>query len=198
MVGNATLIVNGGFDNNTTGWTGTYQAISAPTTITTGSYYYAGQVATNRITQTYDLTPANLSAFGLTFDMSADLFGFRTQQDSSIFAAEFYDGLGGTGTLLSRVILNSQDGDPGDWGAAIVAGSPPSFQSTSGLVDASTLSIIFAVESTRVQSSANDGYVDNAFFDLNAIAAPNPVPLPGTLLLGAFGLIGFRLLRKAK
>ena len=55
----ASVIVNGTFDNNTSGWTGSYTAQPGGAggfpTIDTGSYYWGGNNASNNITQIYNL-----------------------------------------------------------------------------------------------------------------------------------------------
>lgn len=92
----ANVVVNGTFDNNTTGWVGSYNAQAGGSggfpTIDTGSYYFGGQNASNSISQIYNLTNFdlnNLSSVGLNFTMSADLFGWQTHNDHSIFKAFF-------------------------------------------------------------------------------------------------------------
>ena len=51
MAASKNLIVNGGFDDTTTGWTGVYQTRSADPRIDTGSYFFPGPGAVHLIYQ---------------------------------------------------------------------------------------------------------------------------------------------------
>jgi len=194
----ANVVVNGTFDNNTTGWAGSYSAEVGGSggfpTIDTGSYYWGGNNASNSITQIYNLTNSdlnNLSSVGLSFRMSGDLFGYLSQNDHSIFKASFYSNAGAGGILLGAIALDSATNDPGTWSSIFTAGSFPNFQTTTGTLSNLTTSILFSVESIRLAGSANDGYADNLNFSLSPVT---PVPLPaaawlfGSSLLGLLGM----------
>ena len=196
----ANVIVNGTFDNNTTGWIGSY--FSQPggsggfPSIDTGPYFYAGDGQYNSINQVYNLTIsdlASLSSTGLNFEMSADLFGFDFQGDESIFTASFFDGTDATGSLLSSFSLSSATNDPGIWATSFIAGDLPNFQSTANSVPNLTGSVRFMIESIRRQGTSNDGYADNVSFTLTAPASVVPVPaaawLFGSAMLGLFGFL---------
>lgn len=186
----ANVVVNGTFDNNTTGWTGVYNSQPGGSggypTIDTGPYYHGGWNGTHLITQVYDLTPDNLfdlASLGLNFDMSADLFGYSSQGDHSIFTASFYSDTGGVGSLLGSVSLDSATNDPGIWPSSFVAGSLPNFQSVSGWLPSTTSSVLLSLESIRLAGAANDGYADNLTF------AISPVPAPASVWLFSLGLL---------
>ena len=193
----ATVVVNGTFDD-TSGWTGTFNAQSGPgggyPILDTQTYYQGGNNAYNEISQSYALSGAELSSLsstGLTYSMSADLFGYSTQQDYSTFTAEFLDA---SLASLGSVSLVSTTNDPGTWASIYTAGLAPVFQSTGGSIDAATTSILFTVSSMRQQGLANDGYLDNAFFELTpSISA---VPLPAGMPMLVAGLAGFGVLRR--
>ncbi len=190
----ANLVVNGTFDDNTTGWTGLYNSQAGGSggypTIDTGPYYDGGYTASNKITQVYDLTPNDLfdlANLGLNFDMSADLFGYSSQGDHTIFTASFYSDVGATGSLLGDVWLDSATNDPGSWASSFVAGDLPNFQSVSGVLPSLTSSILFTVESIRLAGAANDGYGDNLSFSVSSVPAP---PAFWLFILGLTVLLG--------
>lgn len=198
----ANVVVNGTFDNNTTGWVGSYNAQVGGSggfpTIDTGSYYFGGQKASNSITQIYNLTNFdlnNLSSAGLNFKMSADLFGWETHNDHSIFKASFYSNADASGSLLGSIALDSATNDPGTWPSIYIAGSFPNFQSTAGILSNLTTSILFTVESIRLAGSDNDGYADNLKFSLSPVTA---VPLPAAAWLFGSGLLGFLGMKKRR
>lgn len=177
------LIVNGTFDNFTTGWTGVYQTRAADPVIDTGSYFFAGPGAFHMIFQDYALSTdqlASLSGSGLSFTLSADLFGWHTQQDRgtlSVFFRDADENRIGSATLMSSTLYS------GSWDLEIEAGGKY-FQSVSGFVPQETASLSFVITSTRIGGGTNnDGYIDNASFTMAEVA---PVPLPAALpLLGA-------------
>lgn len=200
----ASVVVNGTFDDQS-GWTGTFinrTGVGGFPTIDTEAYYHGGSVGFREITQTYTLTAADLLSLGSTgldFTMSADLFGFDDQADFSTFTADFRDA---GNSSLGTASLTSTTNDPGDWAAAFIAGAMPNFQELTGTLNSLTRSILFSVSSTRLAGSSNDGYLDNAFFELRTgdVAA---VPLPAAFPLfagglGLMGLMGWRRRRKAE
>ncbi len=199
----ANVIVNGTFDD-LSGWTGAWVNQSGAGTfpdLDTADYYWGGRTASNAITQSYMLTPGELLTLGtsgLDFTMSADLFGFSVQADFSSFTAEFLDG--GMGSLGSQTLVSTTN-DPGSWAASYTAGTAPIFQSLAGTIPTLTTSILFTVASERLSGSSNDGYLDNAFFELSSSNVSEvPVPAAFPLLaggLGLMGLLGWRRKRKA-
>lgn len=183
------LIVNGGFDNNTTGWTGAYTTRSNDPTIDTGSYFFPGAGAFHMIFQNYALTSDQLGSLangGLGFTLSADLFGWRTQQDRGTLSVYFNDAEAnriGSATLLSSTLYD------GLWDSQIVAGGKY-FQSVSGFVPLDTISLSFVITSTRIGGGTNnDGYIDNASFTLDDLQQVAAVPLPAAAPLLAGGVI---------
>ncbi len=192
----ATVVVNGTFDDRTSGWTGTW-GIRDDGRIDTGPYYSAGTADNLSITQVYSLTASeltDLAAGGLGFVMSADLFGFRAHRDSSTFSVSFRDS---ASNVLATQSLTSLTLEPIIWPDSLVAGNAPNFQSVTGSVPVDTASLLFTVSSNRQTGINNDGYVDNAFFELTGgTDAPPPppptVPLPASiwLMIGALGGLG--------
>lgn len=199
MAATENLIVNGTFDNFTTGWTGTYQTRANDPVIDTGSYFFAGPGAFHMIYQDYALTSddlAILATTGLSYTLSADLFGWHEQQDRGTLSVYFMDAAGEritSSTLLSSTTYN------GSWDTTITAGGKY-FQSVSGLVPTDTASLKFVITSTRIGGGTNnDGYIDNASYSMAAVETPAPVPVPAALpLLGAglAALAGMRLRRR--
>ena len=196
----ASVVVNGTFDNNITGWSGSYTAQPGGSggfpTIDTGSYYWGGNNASNNISQIYDLTNSDLnslSSVGLSFNMSADLFGFDFQGDHSLFTASFYSGVGASENLLGLITLDSASNDPGQWAASFIAGNIPNFQTTTGVLPSLTTSILFSVGSIRLQGTSNDGYADNLNFSLSPVTT---VPAPSAVWLFGSGLLCLLGMRK--
>ncbi|SMF94992.1 PEP-CTERM protein-sorting domain-containing protein [Methylomagnum ishizawai] len=189
----ANLITNGTFDNNTSGWSGTYTAQPGGSgeydfpNINTGKYYWGGNVASNSIFQIYNLTASDtstLSSVGLNFNMSADLFGYRSQTDHSIFTVSFYSGIGASGSLLGSTALDSATHQPSLWSSTPIAGNSPNFQTATGILPSLTASIRFNLQSIRFSGSSNDGYADNLNFSLTP-----SVPEPATTWLFGSGLL---------
>lgn len=197
------VVVNGTFDD-TADWNllnGTFVVLNGPgggfPTLDTGPYYQGGNAGFSEIAQDFSLSAqqvSDLGTFGLEFVMSADLFGFSSQQDSSEFTAEFLDiNL----NVIDTATLDSDDGDPGIWPSSLTAGAEPNFQSVSGVLPIGTRHITFFVSSERFEGSSNDGYLDNAVFDITVSTTLSPVPVPAALPLmaaavGAFTLMGWR------
>lgn len=186
MAATQNLIVNGTFDNFTTGWTGVYQTRANDPVIDTGSYFFAGPGAFHMIYQDYALTAAQLSSLagnGLQYTLSADLFGWHTQQDRGTLSVFFRDADSkriGSATLMSSTLYN------GSWDLDIQAGGKY-FQSVSGLIPEETTSLSFIITSTRIGGGTNnDGYIDNASFTMSEVA---PVPLPAALPLLGGGVL---------
>lgn len=177
------LIVNGTFDDNTTGWTGTYSTRDNDPVIDTGSYFFPGAGAFHAIYQNYALTSANLADLagpGLSFSLSADLFGWHSQQDRGTLSVFFMDAADeriDSATLMSSTLYD------GWWDTSITAGDKY-FQSLSDLVPVNTTALTFMITSTRIGGGTNnDGYIDNAAFSMSPVSA---VPLPAALpMLGA-------------
>lgn len=189
------LVVNGTFDNNSTGWTGSYSTQTGPAgdfpILNTQPYFWAGNVSQTTISQTYDLTSTdlmNLSSSGLDYVMSADLFGFATQNDHSIFRAVFFDNVGGTGNELSSISFSSLDNDPGTWPDTFTAGELPNFQSLNGSLNINTKSIVFELEAIRTDGTSNDGYADNLSFTISPRVVPEPSTMVGLLAITSLGL----------
>lgn len=186
MAATENLIVNGTFDNFTTGWTGNYQTRSNDPVINTGSYFFPGPGAFHMIYQDYALSAADLAdlaSTGLSYTLSADLFGWHTQQDRGTLSVFFMDM---AGDRISSSTLSSLTTYNGSWDTTIIAGGKY-FQTISGLIPEATTALKFVISSTRIGGGTNnDGYIDNASFTMAVIDTPAPVPLPAALpLLGA-------------
>ncbi len=203
----ANIVMNGTFDD-TSVWAleiGNFVSqaggIGGFPSIDTGPYYYGGSNANSRITQNYSLSGAEIAAAAsgnLTYEMSADLFGFSSQGDNSFIFITFLNSLGNA--IGGSSSLNSSTNDPGTWGTSFTAGDAPNFQSTSGSVTAGTESIDIFVGSTRTAGSSNDGYLDNAFVELTIETPTAPaIPLPagGALLISGAALLAGLKRRKS-
>ena len=197
----ASLIVNGTFDDNTTGWTGSYSTRAADPWIDTGSYYFPGAGPTHSISQDQALTPedrarARTGKLGFTF--SADMFGWHGQRDYSVLSVSFFDS---ANALTGYAALDTRAAYPAEgmpWDLFIHAGGKY-YQELTGLLPADTVLLRFAIDSTRVGGGTNnDGYIDNASFTLGELDAPVPVPLPATLPLLAAGMLGLGALRRRR
>lgn len=193
----ATVVVNGTFDNNTTGWTGNYQLRNSGPTIDTGTYFFAGATPSAMIEQVYSLTASDIDSLtgaGLNFEMSADLFGYLNQRDFSIFRAIFRDA---GGTQVGFAYLHSNATFTGNWGTTLIAGTSPIYQAIAGILPSATRSILFSVSAGRADGTNNDGYADNVSFSLSPVAA---VPLPAglALLSAAFASLGVFSFRKRR
>lgn len=172
----ANVIVNGDFDDNTTGWTGDYSIVTGVDasfpSINTGNYYYGGKFTTgdqSRVSQVYNLKSsdlANLSSFAnLQFKASADLFGYQDQDDHSIFTITFYSEANAKGQQLEKITLSSKDKDPGTWADNFTAGNRPNYQTLQSIVPSATKSILFSIEAIFDEGGGdNDGYADNLRF----------------------------------
>lgn len=189
------LIVNGTFDTNTTGWTGVYTTRDGDPTIDTGPYFFPGPGAFHMIFQDYALTSPQLDSLattGLSFTLSADLFGWRYQEDRGTLSVFFNDA--DNERIDSATLLSSTSYD-GYWDSEIEAGGKY-FQSLSGLVPFETASLSFVITSTRIGGGTNnDGYIDNASFTMTPVA---PVPLPAALPLMGAGIIALRLVGRRR
>ena len=194
----ANVIVNGTFDNNTSGWSGTYSSIVGGSggfhTINTGSYYYGGNTAVNTINQAYDFSTgelADLAGGGLNFDMSADLFGYASQPDQAIFTVLFHAGTNGGGSILQTISLTGTNAV--DWGhqSSFIAGESPNFNSTNGSVSSGAKSASIWLESTRFEGNSNDGYADNLSLAFSSVTStPTTAFEPATILLLGTALAG--------
>ncbi|MFT3688849.1 VPLPA-CTERM sorting domain-containing protein [Paenirhodobacter sp.] len=187
------LIVNGTFDDFTTGWIGNYQIRDSDPKIDTGSYFFPGPGAFHMIYQNYALTHNDLTRLhdtGLKYTLSADLFGWHSQRDRGTLSVFFLNDKGKritSDTLMSSTLYD------GWWDTEIIAGGKY-FQSTSGLVPAETMTLQFVISSTRIGGGTNnDGYIDNAAFTMADVPA---VPLPAGLPLIASGLLALGLIRR--
>lgn len=181
------IIVNGGFDDTTSGWTGSWSIRDTDPSITTGSYYYGGASnAYNSITQRYTLSVSELFTMTegfLSYEMSADLFSWHTQNDVSTLSASFRDALDnelGSASLSSATLYD------GSWGTSLVAGSEEIYQMVRGVLPSGISSIVFSVEGVRNEGGNNDAYLDNASFKL--IFPPEPVPLPAAAPFALAGI----------
>ncbi|VDS07355.1 hypothetical protein PARHAE_00531 [Paracoccus haematequi] len=197
----ASVIVNGTFDNNTTGWTGSYSTRIADPWIDTGSYYFPGAGPTHSISQDYALSTeerAKTQTGRLGYAFSADMFGWHGQRDYSILSVSFFDS---ANTLMGFAALDTRDIYPDTgmpWDLFIYAGGKY-YQELTGFLPTGTTLLRFAIDSVRVGGGTNnDGYIDNASFVLTDMPAPAPVPLPATLPLLAAGVVGMGALRRRK
>ena len=194
----ANTIVNGTFDNNSTGWTGTYGLRSLDPTIDTGSYLFFGAGGFHSISQTYTLSLSESSAADagiLSGVLSGDLFSWRSQNDIATVTATFEDS--GHSALGSISISNSTN-FTGFWGSNLTAGSAETFLEASAVIPQLTRFINFEVTGTRTGGTNNDAYADNLSFVLSVAQVPVTAALPlMAVALGAFGVAARRKRRSA-
>lgn len=191
------VIVNGTFDNNTTGWTGTYYVVSGDSyypSFPTEPYFFAGDTVAGStvqiITQTYNLTAADLATLagpGLDYTMQGDLFNDNFS-DHATFSVDFLDG---SNTSLGQESL-----------VGLSVAGPPNLhihQMTTGSLPTDTASLLFAVSVYRSTAQPNNGYADNLVFDLSsATVSTTPLPAGLPLFLTGAGLFGVLAQRRKK
>lgn len=119
-----------------------------------------------------------------TYDLSAWLGGFLTQEDKATITLTFLDGSGaviGTGATLGPVTA----GDRNDLTGLL-------FRETTGFVPVGTHTIDLTLHMFKFTGFADDGYADNLSLVLNARGV-SAVPETGSLALclAGLGLVGF-------
>lgn len=197
----ANVIVNGTFDNNSTGWTGSYSIRNVDPWINTGSYYFPGAGPSHYVWQDYALTAEEVAKAAdgrLSYSFSADTFGWHGQRDYSILSVSFYDA---AEALLGYAAIDTRDVYPDGalpWDLFVYAGGKY-YQEVDGFVPVSTASLTFEINSIRVGGGTNnDGYVDNAYFAFADVPAPAPIPVPATLPLLGAGVAAFGIMRRRR
>ena len=160
-----------------------------------GLNFFAGgpSIALSTAMQSIDVSTgaAAIDAGGSTFDLSAFLGGFDTQDDNAVLSISFLSGA--SATLGSASIGPTTQPDRGGISGLL-------FQETSGFVPIGTRSIELTLTMTRFQGSYDDGYADNLSLVLAAgdVVVPPPIPEPGTyaLMLAGLGALGFAVRRR--
>jgi hypothetical protein len=128
-----------------------------------------------------------------TFNLSAFLGGFSSQEDNASLSAIFRNSGGtGLGTFSIGPVTAANRGNT----TGLLA------RSTTGTVPIGTRDILVTLSMTRFSGTANDGYADNLSLVLTdntpaATSVPEPSSIPGILVGGAL-VVGVVKKRKQK
>ena len=152
------------------------------------NFFYGGSVGTSAASQEIDISFASndIDAGNARFDVSAWIGGYSSQGDMAVVRVAFY----GAG---SQLLGTSTIGPVLYTDRASMTGLL--YRAASGIVPANARRATISMEFTRIDGSANDGYLDNVSFMLAPVGSPTTQKssqtigaisfLPGTLTVGA-------------
>lgn len=191
------LIVNGGAENGTAGWTGfdgysMFQSVdygsnwvlpTQPGPVDRGAKMFTGLNAQAAGYQTIEL--GALAGQQLHYDLTGWLGGWSSQEDNALLYVSFLDTVGneiGSASIgpLTAADRNNQTG--------------LFFRSASGDLPTGTASLQFSLSMERLGGGDNDGYADNLSFVVSS------VPEGSTLAyaLAGLSLLGMTLARRRR
>lgn len=159
-----------------------------------GTNFFAGgqDFAVSTGFQSVDLSSGALIIdAGLTsFNLSALLGGFATQDDNAVLKINF---LSDASLILGSASIGGVFSSERGGVTGLLA------RDASGFVPVGTRSVDIILTMTRLQGTYNDGYADNLSLVLTGSAVPGAVPEPATwaLFIGGFGVIGATMRRRA-
>ena len=144
--------------------------------------------ALSTATQTVSISSlaAAVDGVGVTYNLSAWLGGYQTQNDNAVLEAHFL----GNGGTISWVTLGPVDAASRNDITSLLFGE------TSGLIPKGTRDIEFILTMTRVAGSDNDGYADNLSF--TGAVVPEPESYAAFAAVCVLGFATWRKLRSAK
>jgi hypothetical protein len=172
---------------------GGYPTAVDPGPVDRGLNFFSGGSDANESTgmQAIDVSAGSSAIDGgsSTFDLSAWLGGFASQEDHTTLTLSFLDSGGavlGSGVTLGPVSAD----DRGNLTGLL-------FRETTGFVPVGTRTIDLTLDMLKFTGSADDGYADNVSLVLNA-GAVSAVPETSSfaLCLAGFGLIGWSARRR--
>lgn len=197
------LIVNGGAEAGTSGWTAytgieLFSAVeygsnwvlpTQPGPVDRGANLFAGgsgvgyAAASQETSLTSFATAITSGKVGYT--LSGWLGGWLAQEDSAQLTARFFDA---NSNLIANATLGptTPAGRNGETGLFAM--------STSGFVPTGAASVQFVLEMNRFDGSDNDGYADNLAFTLTSAV---PEPESYALMLAGLGALGFTARRRS-
>ncbi|MCH7342583.1 PEP-CTERM sorting domain-containing protein [Pelomonas sp. CA6] len=183
------LIVNGGAEAGTAGWSGfdSYDLFqtdvygpnwvrpSEPGPADRGQRLFIGVGARSVGYQTLNLD--SLAGHSASFTLSGWLGGWQAQGDNALLYASFLDAWGSE--VGSAAIGPVTPGDRGNQTGLF-------YRETTGYLPQEAVSVQFWLSMERQGGGDNDGYADNLSF---IVTAPQQVPEPGGLALASLGLV---------
>lgn len=173
---------------------GGYPTAADPGPLNRGLNFFAGGSDATDSTgmQAIDVSAGSSAIDGgaSTFDLSAWLGGYASQEDHATITLTFLDAGGaalGSGAVLGPVTAS----DRGNVTGLL-------FRETTGFVPAGTRTIDFTLDLLRFAGTADDGYADNLSLVLSA-GNVSGVPEVGSLelSLAGLGVLGFAARRRA-
>ncbi|CAN5849507.1 hypothetical protein BH11PSE8_BH11PSE8_40410 [soil metagenome] len=191
------LIVNGGAEAGTSGWTG-YTGIDIFSAVEYGSNWVLPTqpgpadrganlfVGGSGVAYAAASQEASLASFAsaistgkVGYTLSGWLGGWLAQEDSAQLTARFFDASSNViaSTTLGPGTPASRNGETGLFA-----------MSTGGYVPTGAASVQFVLEMNRLDGGDNDGYADNLAFTLTSAV---PEPESHALMLAGLGALGF-------
>lgn len=168
-----------------------YPSVTDPGPSTRGSNFFAGgwDAASSTMTQVLNVSNAAVAidAHLVSFNLSAFLGGYASQDDNSVFSVLF---------------LNAGNSQIGIASLGPVTRSDRSnltglqARDTTGFIPVGTRSIEFQLVATRLQGSNNDGYADNLSFVATQGIGAVPEPSTWAMMILGFAGVGFMAYRR--
>jgi hypothetical protein len=166
---------------------GGYPLATDPGPANRGNNFFAGGSSSASSTMTQTLDVSNAAAAIVSFNLSAYLGGYYTQDDNSVFSVLFLNS--GDSQIGSAVIGPVTESDRGGVTALLL-------RDTAGIVPVGTRELEFELVATRYQGANNDGYADNlSFVATQAVGAVPELSTWAMMILGFAG-VGFMAYRR--
>ena len=167
------------------GASGGYPALTDPGPADRGANFFGGGYLTPSLgTQVIDISDvaSAIDTGRASFDLSAYLGGYASQDDNAVLTASFLDT--GFAALSSVSIGPVTAADRGSLTGL-------SFRDALGVVPVGTRSILIDILFTRVEGSSNDGYADDLSLVLAApsVTAAVPEPQSWAMMFAGLGVV---------